>query len=556
MSYQALYRKYRPMTFDEVVGQEVATKTLKNALKTGKISHAYLFSGPRGTGKTSIAKIFAKAINCENSKSGNPCLSCEKCLIASSRECSDIIEIDAASNNGVDEIRELRNKVTLVPSELKYKVYIIDEVHMLSIGAFNALLKTLEEPPGHVIFILATTDLHKVPITIISRCQCFSFKRINENSIITKLSEIAKLENISIDADVLKEIAKYSDGGMRDAVGMLDKLISYSTENITLNDMREINGLISDSEIEEFINFIQNKDILAVLNKIEYLYNNGKDMIRFVEELILNLRNQLVHKYLDNINDIDDEFINNLAITLNGLLTDLQNSNNIRVLIEIRLLKYMNENSTNKQMFDTSSRQPTDLDLSISGDESTKSLIVEDKEEPTQNQNKIGQTKLGEEFRKRERLRINNTFALASKKDLIDIRSKWNTLIDYTLDREIGAVACFLTDGTPVAVSSKNLILTFEYPSMIDRGNDMIEKIETTLQKIIGHQYRVVLLTEENWNIEKQKFIDNKNQNIEYHYQEEVLEEKREENHVIEEVSDITKTAIQLFGENVVKIDN
>ena len=228
MDHQTLYRKYRPKNFNEVVGQNTTVKILKNSIINNRISHAYLFYGPRGTGKTSIAKIFSRTINCENSNDGILCEKCDNCNISSNTDCVDIVEIDAASNNGVDEIRELKSKVSFVPSQLKYKVYIIDEVHMLSTGAFNALLKTLEEPPKHVVFILATTELQKVPLTIISRCHTLEFKKIDNSSMKTKLEEIAKKEIIDIDNNALDEIVKYSNGGLRDAIGLLEKAYSYS----------------------------------------------------------------------------------------------------------------------------------------------------------------------------------------------------------------------------------------------------------------------------------------------------------------------------------------
>ena len=254
--YQALYRKYRPKDFDSVVGQDSIIKTLKNSIINNNFSHAYMFFGPRGTGKTTVSKIFARNINCEKPKDGIACGKCDHCKVSFSKDCIDIIEIDAASNNGVDEIRELKNKISLVPSELKYKVYIIDEVHMLSIGAFNALLKTLEEPPEHAIFILATTDPQKVPETIISRCQCFSFKRISSEIIEDRLKFICKEEKIKIDDDVLKNIATLSDGGLRDALGSLDKLVSYTDEKITMEDFIEVNEIISDKQVNDFINNI------------------------------------------------------------------------------------------------------------------------------------------------------------------------------------------------------------------------------------------------------------------------------------------------------------
>ena len=277
--YHALYRKYRPLTFDDVVGQDSIVTTLRNSIINKTFSHAYMFFGPRGTGKTTISKIFARSINCEAPVNGCTCGKCPKCLHSFEKECVDIIEIDAASNNGVDEIRELKSKISLVPAELKYKVYIIDEVHMLSIGAFNALLKTLEEPPEHAIFILATTDPQKVPETIISRCQCFSFKRISENSIVERIKFITKKENISIDDDVIHDIAKYSDGGMRDALGLLDKLSSYTDKNITSESFAELNGTITKNELENFIDNIFNNDIANVLTYISEINDSSKNLV-------------------------------------------------------------------------------------------------------------------------------------------------------------------------------------------------------------------------------------------------------------------------------------
>ena len=272
MKYQALYRKYRPKNFDEVVGQNITMKILKNAIMNDHISHAYLFYGPRGTGKTSIAKIFARTVNCNNSKNAIPCEKCDECLYSINPGCPDIIEIDAASNNGVDEIRELKSKITFTPSELKYKVYIIDEVHMLSTGAFNALLKTLEEPPEHAIFILATTELQKVPLTIISRCQTLEFKKIDDSSMKLKLSEISKKEKIDISESGILEIIKNSNGGLRDAIGLLEKANSY-TDKIDENTIKEISGNLTDNELENFIKKVENNQLDLLIESINDYYN-------------------------------------------------------------------------------------------------------------------------------------------------------------------------------------------------------------------------------------------------------------------------------------------
>ena len=256
--YQTLYRKYRPLNLDEVVGQQVIVKTLKNAILNNQLSHAYLFTGPRGTGKTSIAKILARTINCTNLNDTTPCNKCVNCT-QNLNQPVDIIEIDAASNNGVDEIRELKSKVNLVPTINKYKVYIIDEVHMLTTGAFNALLKTLEEPPAHIIFILATTEPHKIPMTILSRCQRFDFKRISNRDLVKRLKYVVDQEKIKIEENCLEEIARLSNGGMRDALSILDQVNAYADDQIKIEQIHEINGTLTPVEIKNFILNIKNK---------------------------------------------------------------------------------------------------------------------------------------------------------------------------------------------------------------------------------------------------------------------------------------------------------
>ena len=301
--YRAFYRKYRPSTFTDVVGQEHITKTLENAVKTGKTSHAYLFTGSRGTGKTSCAKILAKAVNCINSSNGNPCNECEICKGIDSGAILDIIEIDAASNNGVDNIRDLREEANFTPANAKYRVYIIDEVHMLSIGAFNALLKTLEEPPAHVIFILATTEVHKLPSTILSRCQRFDFKRIPPESIAERLMEVAVKENLQLSQDGAMLIARIADGAMRDALSLLDRCSSYEGV-IDSAAVANSAGLAGREHIFELCNCIIEKDAAKALEVVNKLYNDSCDMERLITELTSHFRNLMVSKAVKNFQDM------------------------------------------------------------------------------------------------------------------------------------------------------------------------------------------------------------------------------------------------------------
>ena len=278
MAYKALYRAYRPKNFSEVAGQKHVSRTFRNALKDNKITHAYLFSGPRGTGKTSIAKIIANTVNCLDYPVSEPCGVCENCLSIEKGMFTDIIEIDAASNNGVDEIREIRDKVKYTPSQGKYKVYIIDEVHMLSIGAFNALLKTLEEPPSHVIFILATTEPHKIPATIHSRCQRFDFKEISIKDIKSKVKEIIDKENVHVNLEALDAIAEAAEGGMRDALSLLDQAISYSDDRVTEADVHAVAGTVSDVKIIELFSHVSQSDVVKALSVLNQLVEDGKEV--------------------------------------------------------------------------------------------------------------------------------------------------------------------------------------------------------------------------------------------------------------------------------------
>lgn len=347
MAYQALYRKWRPRTFDGVVGQTAITDTLKNAIKRGKISHAFLFAGPRGTGKTSCAKIFAKALNCTNLQDGEPCNECENCLAADQGTMNDIIEIDAASNNGVDEIRDIRDKVKYAPTQGKYKVYIIDEVHMLSMGAFNALLKTLEEPPEHVVFILATTELQKVPATIISRTQRYNFKRIDQHDLIARMTYILGQEKIDFEEKALEVIAQVADGGMRDSLSILDQILSYDQDKVKYEDALRITGYAAQEKIEQVLLNLLNGETSAALEIVHALLQDGASTKNILDELIsLTVKGMLAIKsnkeetfltenYASELAKIPEEKFYSLVQAANNALNDLRYTNQQQIPLDV-----------------------------------------------------------------------------------------------------------------------------------------------------------------------------------------------------------------------------
>ena len=536
MSYQALYRKYRPSTLKDVIGQDVVIKILENAVSNNKVGHAYLFSGPRGIGKTTIAKALAKTVNCLEPINGNSCEKCANCNSINSGFCPDIIEIDAASNNGVDEIREIKNKISLVPTELKYKVYIIDEVHMLSIGAFNALLKTLEEPPEHVIFILATTDPQKVPSTIISRCQCYEFHRISNKNIIERLKYICNEENININKDVLERIAELSDGGMRDSIGMLDKLTAYSNSNITLDDFEKVNGIVSTVEKNKFIDDIHNKNVLNIIKFIDNIYDNGNDLIIFTQDLLKICKDRCINYYVNNTSD-DIDFLLNFSNLLNDILKDVKTSPNVKTILEINILSFLNIiNEKNPQ--ETVENNKNNIPIL-----EQKQIINETVVENNEDNEKIIDFKPI----------INNCFARANKLEKQMFESKWNSINDYTLDSKFEAAASFILDGTVRVVGESELIISFNYESMVDRGINLLELVQKLFKKIYDKEYDIAFVTNDEWNKVKNDYIKNKNNGIKYEYV--PLERKKKaQNTNLDKNNSVASSAFELFGDNVVLV--
>ena len=559
--YQALYRKYRPAVFDDVVGQNVVVNTLKNAIIYNHINHAYLFSGPRGTGKTTIAKIFARSVNCLEPVNGVACGKCKSCLYSFSKECMDIIEIDAASNNGVDEIRELRSKVNILPSELKYKVYIIDEVHMLSIGAFNALLKTIEEPPEHVIFILATTDPEKIPATIISRCQWYSFKKISNDDIVTRLAEIVSNENIKVDDKVLSKIAQASDGGLRDAIGLLDKLRAFCTDEISLNDFYEINGEVNDDELKKLESLIFSFEISDVLSTIENYYQDGKNLIQVVKQLMVLIKDELFDYYLNNSTlSFDEKELVNFLNLLNEHLVELKKADDVKLSVEIFLLHYINEHKNKDSKVEINSykiTKNTSESSFVKSIKEEKNILTESVEK--ENKEKVLLTEVvqknneqTEKYKELMLIRSKNTMIEALKDELNKEIRNLQKLNDYTFDSNFGYLACELLDGKVRASSSKNIIISYDYEGLVDKLSDHFNKLNEFYNEKTGTSKKIAFITSTKWDELRSEYVSLHKQGKQFSYQEEpVLNTLKENDKIDSESEDLINETIEMFGDLV-----
>jgi len=527
VAYQALYRVYRPQSFNDVVGQQHIIKTLQNALVQEKFSHAYLFSGPRGTGKTTAAKILAKAVNCEKAPIAEPCNECATCRGITDGSISDVIEIDAASNNGVDEIRDIRDKVKYAPSAVRYKVYIIDEVHMLSIGAFNALLKTLEEPPAHVIFILATTEPHKIPLTIISRCQRFDFKRISPEDIVYRMKEVLGSEELEVSEDALYEIAKASEGGMRDALSLLDQAISYSTEKVSLEDVLSITGAVSQSFIVKIVQAIFNKNIVEALDSVESLIKNGKDPARFVEDLIFYYRDVLLYQASEEnayllekaaVNEefkelsskMDSAFIYKVIAELNQTQQEMKWSNHPRVLLEVALVK-LAQSSTNQESalpYQDILQKMNQMEAELQ-QLKEKGIQVDHTAQAAQTEKK--QTRQSRSQYKTPVGKVNEVLKNATRQNLETIKRSWAQVLDTLKQQNKASHAALLSNSEPVASSDQSFILKFKYEihckMASENNNNVRDNLENILYTLIGSKREMVAIPESEWDKVREEFL-------------------------------------------------
>ncbi|MBA4537678.1 DNA polymerase III subunit gamma/tau [Bacillus aquiflavi] len=540
MSYQALYRVWRPQQFLDVVGQEHVTKTLQNALVQRKISHAYLFSGPRGTGKTTAAKIFAKAVNCEKAPANEPCNECEICRGITNGSIPDVIEIDAASNNGVDEIRDIREKVKYAPNIAKYKVYIIDEVHMLSPGAYNALLKTLEEPPEHVIFILATTEPHKIPLTVISRCQRFDFKRITAQAIVERMKTIVDETGVTYEENALPVIARAAEGGMRDALSLLDQAISYSDDIVTVEDALTVTGSVSQSLLNKLAKAVNNKDAAGGLEAVEELLFLGKDPTHFIEDFILFYRDMLLYKTAPSLEEslervmLDEEFrlladeiatskIYEVINILNKAQQEMKWTNHPRIFLEVAIVKLCNLESKEETMHSLEVeklfQRIEQLEKQLKEMQSSNITVQQETTTP--------QKKVQRSVRKGYQApvgKINKILNDATKQDLNTIKRRWGETLQLLVNNQMRSQAALLNEAEPVAASSFAFIVKFKYDihcQMAMENSRFLETISMSLQELIGKKMEMVGIPEKQWGKVRSEFFANQRQDQTEHSEEE-----------------------------------
>lgn len=544
MAYTALYRKYRPTNFSSIVGQDVIVDILKNSIINNKVSHAYLFTGPRGTGKTSTAKILAHAVNCLNFTNDI----CGECSICKSLDLNDndIVEIDAASNNGVDEIRSLRDNVNLMPAFCKYKIYIIDEVHMLSTGAFNALLKTLEEPPSHVIFILATTEPNKIPLTILSRCQRFDFNKINMNDLVSRLKYIVNEEGRVVSDNILEQIAKISDGGLRDAINLLDQLLSLPDENINIDEVEKLSGKISTQSVYELFSYIINNDLVSILNFSTYMFDNGKNykdlvdsMLSFLRDISINTEvpNYFDKSYSELLSKISISFNNLIKMSsiINELLKELKNSNNQKMLFEIYAFQMCNIlNYVDKvEVINTSINNKKNINIE---NDKNENINIETKQNLIDSDLKD--------------IRINNVFAGANKEILNNVNSKYYLINDYISNKKYNMVSILLSSGRIVVASDKYLLFSFKNKSDVLKFDSIYKQIEQFLKKIYDESYKIVAVSDKEWEEMKNNYINNIKNKISYVF----IEENDVKLEMSENSNALENSALNIFGEDTISV--
>ena len=566
MAYQALYRKWRPQKFEDMVGQTAVTKTLKNAIIHHKTSHAYLFTGPRGTGKTSAAKIFAKAINCLNPHDGEPCNECLLCKGITEGTIGDVIEIDAASNNGVEEIRDIRDKARYAPTQATYKVYIIDEVHMLSTGAFNALLKTLEEPPKNVIFILATTEPHKIPATIISRTQRFDFRRITNDEIIQRLRYILEQEEIAYEEEALSVIARCANGGMRDALSLLDQVISFSDDKVSFEQAIQVSGSLTDDLMIEFVRLLTQQQAQAALLQLQDLLLLGKEASRLIEEWLEFSRDLLVAKqtgdmigrseaFVEFAQEVEEAFLYRFMDALNQTQQEMRFTTKPTISLEVFTIKMaqpvvavaQQAAPTNQEYVSQLEQQLQSLQQQMSQLLQGQGVVAPKKATSTpQAKASTYKPNIGEVYK---------VLDAATRKDLIFIRELWGDLLQMLSTTQ----RALLKASEPVAASPNGFVLKFDYEILCQRAQESVElheDIARHCQTLAQYPGNFVSVTGEQWVQIRQDYLRDKKEKQEAegvtHATE--MEEQPTDEEEKNEVEQLVQNTIDLFGEEIVHI--
>lgn len=566
MAYQALYRKWRPQKFEDMVGQTAVTKTLKNAIIHHKTSHAYLFTGPRGTGKTSAAKIFAKAINCLNPQDGEPCNECLLCKGITEGTIGDVIEIDAASNNGVEEIRDIRDKARYAPTQAMYKVYIIDEVHMLSTGAFNALLKTLEEPPKNVIFILATTEPHKIPATIISRTQRFDFRRITNDEIIQRLRYILEQEEIAYEEEALSVIARCANGGMRDALSLLDQVISFSDDKVSFEQAIQVSGSLTDDLMIEFVRLLTQQQAQAALLQLQDLLLLGKEASRLIEEWLEFSRDLLVAKqtgdmigrseaFVEFAKEVEEAFLYRFMDALNQTQQEMRFTTKPTISLEVFTIKMAQPVvAVTQQAVPANQEYVSQLEQQLQSLQQQMSQllqgqgVVAPKKTTSTPQAKASTYKpnIGEVYK---------VLDAATRKDLIFIRELWGDLLQMLSTTQ----RALLKASEPVAASPNGFVLKFDYEILCQRAQESVElheDIARHCQTLAQYPGNFVSVTGEQWVQIRQDYLRDKKEKQEAegvtHATE--MEEQPTDEEEKNEVEQLVQNTIDLFGEEIVHI--
>ena len=574
MAYLALYRKYRPTDFSSVVGQNEIKKILSNAISKDNISHAYLFSGPRGTGKTTTAKILAKMVNCEHLKDGEPCNECESCR--NLFNSNDVIEIDAASNNGVDEIRDLREKATLVPSICRYKVYIIDEVHMLTTQAFNALLKILEEPPKHVIFILATTEYHKIPLTITSRCQKFQFNKLEIEDIFKRLREIADLEKINIEDEALYEIAKISDGGMRDSINFLDQIRSFTNDKITISDVYEVCGNISSEDIYKLFVDLAERKAENITLFFEKMNENGKNYNKFFEDVVCFLKDVVLYQENVNISLIKSKVeyvkeiaklysesdIFNIIDSINALMDKLRYVSRQTVVVIANFLLIMNNlNKKNDDIVDSKKKiekknDEDKYDLAFNFTNSDKKndskLTSENLQQEVPSHNDLIEENKENAFINKDII-INNAFAVASKMVKQNLQDRFSKIEEYLTDKRFASAVSLFVDTDLEVAGEGYIIFTGKYDAIVDNISRNLLICKEFINNLFDDKYNFIVITKDEWNKYREEYIKNIKSGKKYELKEFEQQNKIIDNTVVENEPTVVDRLFDIVGEDIIE---